>query len=86
VLPAQALVPKPAALSWPQAAGLMITGVTGWHALTVTGVSEADTLTRMAQGGSLRVFVSQTFPLADAAGAHRASQAGHTTGKIALIS
>jgi NADPH:quinone reductase len=210
VLPAQALVPKPPALSWPQAAGLMVGGVTGWHALTVTALSEADTvlihggaggvgvmavqlarargaqvvataspghhdflrelgavpvtygpgladrvraaapggvdaaldlvgtdeavdvslelvadrdriatiaafargfaeglrvlggapgadrgtqirdaarleLARMAQDGSLRVFVSQTFPLADAAGAHRASQAGHTTGKIALI-
>jgi NADPH:quinone reductase len=210
VLPGQALVSKPAALDWPQAAGLMVGGVTGWHALTVTEVGEGDTvlihagaggvgvmavqlararqaqvvataspghhdflrelgavpvtygpgladrvraaapdgidaaldlvgtdeavdvslelvsdrariatiaafargfaeglkvlggapgadpgtqiraaarleLTRMAQDGSLRVIVSQTFPLAAAADAHRASMAGHTTGKIALI-
>jgi len=42
-------------------------------------------LTRMAQEGTLRVLVSQTFPLAEAAQAHRAIMAGHTTGKIALI-
>jgi NADPH2:quinone reductase len=210
VLPGQVLVPKPAALDWPQAAGLMVGGVTGWHALTVTAVGEGDTvlihggaggvgvmavqlararqaqvvataspghhdflrelgavpvtygpgladrvraaapdgidaaldlvgtdeavdvslelvgdrariatiaafargfaeglkvlggasgadpgtqirdaarleLTRMAQDGSLRVFVSQTFPLAAAADAHRAGMTGHATGKIALI-
>jgi NADPH:quinone reductase-like Zn-dependent oxidoreductase len=210
VLPGAALVPKPAALDWPQAAGLMVGGVTSWHALTVTDVGEGDTvlihggaggigvmavqlarargaqvvatasaghhdflrelgavpvtygpgladrvrgaapdgidaaldlagtdeavdvslelvadrarittiaafargfaeglqvlggapgadpgtqirdaarleLTRMAQDGSLRVVVSQTFPLAEAAAAHRAGLTGHTTGKIALI-
>ena len=31
VAPAAALVPKPAALDWAQAAGLMLTGVTAWH-------------------------------------------------------
>ncbi len=205
-----ALVPKPAALSWPQAAGLMVAGVTSWHALTATDVGPGETvlihgaaggigllavqlararnaqvvatasernhdflrelgaipvtygpgladrvraaapggvdaaldligtdeavdvslelvasrariativafgrgfaegikvlggappadpgteirdaarleLARMAQDGTLRVFVSQTFPLAQAADAHRAGLTGHTTGKIALI-
>jgi NADPH:quinone reductase len=42
-------------------------------------------LARLAGEGKLRVVVSQTFPLADAAAAHRAVLDGHTTGKIALI-
>jgi len=42
-------------------------------------------LARYAQDGRLKVFVTQTFPLADAAAAHHAIMTGHTTGKIALI-
>jgi NADPH2:quinone reductase len=52
VVPAQALVPKPAALDWAQASGLMLTGVTAWHALAVTEVHEGDTvLIHGASGG-----------------------------------
>jgi hypothetical protein len=40
VVPAAALVPKPAVLDWAQAAGLMVTGVTAWHLLAATGVHE----------------------------------------------
>jgi NADPH:quinone reductase-like Zn-dependent oxidoreductase len=42
-------------------------------------------LAKLAAQGSLRVFVSQTFPLEAAADAHRAISTGHTEGKIALI-
>ena len=42
-------------------------------------------LVKLAQDGKLKVLVSQTFPLAEAAAAHRAIIDGHTTGKIALI-
>lgn len=42
-------------------------------------------LARLAQENKLRVLVSQTFPLADAADAHRALMTGHTAGKMALI-
>ena len=42
-------------------------------------------LARLAQEGKLRVFVSQTFPLAEVAQAHRTIMEGHTQGKIALI-
>jgi NADPH2:quinone reductase len=42
-------------------------------------------LAKLAAQGSLRVFVSQTFPLTEAGDAHRAISAGHTEGKIALI-
>ena len=211
VVSAAALVPRPAALDWAQAACLMVTGVTAWHLLAATGVHEDDTvlihggaggvglmalqlaagrraipvvtaspakhgflrdlgalpvaygpglagrvraaapggvdaaldlvgtdealdvslelvadrariatiagfargfqagikvlgsapgadaghqirdaarleLTRLAQERALRVFVTQTFPLAGAADAHRAVMGGHTTGKVVLIS
>jgi NADPH:quinone reductase-like Zn-dependent oxidoreductase len=210
VVPGRSLVPRPASLDWAQAAGLMVTGATAWHALVAAGVGEGDTvlihggaggvgimavqlaasrgaivlatasparhellrelgaipveygtglagrireaapqgidaaldlvgtdeavdvslelvrdrsrivtiaafgraggagikaigggpgadpgtairnaarleLARLAGEGKLRVLVSQTFPLPDAAAAHRAIMAGHTTGKIALI-
>ena len=42
-------------------------------------------LARLAGGGALRVFIDQTFPLAQAADAHRAISGGHAQGKIALI-
>lgn len=42
-------------------------------------------LAKLAAAGTLRVFVSQTFPLTAAADAHRAISAGHAQGKIALI-
>lgn len=42
-------------------------------------------LARLAGEGRLQVFVTQTFPLADAAAAHEAIMTGHATGKIVLI-
>jgi NADPH2:quinone reductase len=42
-------------------------------------------LARLAGDGSLTVHVTQTFPLAGAAAAHRAIRSGHTAGKIILI-
>ncbi len=42
-------------------------------------------LARLAGEGSLTVHVTRTFPLAQAAAAHRAIMAGHTAGKIILI-
>ncbi len=50
VAPAAALVPKPAALDWAQAAGLMLTGVTAWHALAATYVHAGDTV--LIHGGA----------------------------------
>lgn len=42
-------------------------------------------LARLAGTGELRVLVAATYPLDDAADAHRQIATGHTTGKIALI-
>ena len=50
VVPAQAVIPKPGTLDWPQAAGLMLTGVTAWHLLAATDVAAADTV--LVHGGS----------------------------------
>jgi NADPH:quinone reductase-like Zn-dependent oxidoreductase len=42
-------------------------------------------LARLAGSGVLRVFVDDTFPLAEAAAAHRRIATGHATGKLALL-
>jgi NADPH:quinone reductase len=52
VVPAKSLVPKPAVLDWAEAAGLMLTGATAWHALAATAVGQGDTvLVHGAAGG-----------------------------------
>lgn len=52
-----------------------------------TGIRNAarPELARLAGDGALTVHVTQTFPLAQAAAAHRAIMSGHTAGKIILI-
>jgi NADPH:quinone reductase-like Zn-dependent oxidoreductase len=67
VVPAQALVPKPATLDWAQAAGLMLAGVTAWHALTATGVDKGDTVLIHGAAGGVGVMAVQ---LAAARGAN----------------
>jgi len=42
-------------------------------------------LARLAGDGTLRVFVGSTYPLDDAAAAHRQILTGHTTGKLILL-
>jgi NADPH:quinone reductase len=42
-------------------------------------------LARLAGDGQIEVIVAATFPLANAADAHRAIMIGHTSGKIALV-
>jgi NADPH2:quinone reductase len=42
-------------------------------------------LARLAGAGDLRVLVAATYPLAEAADAHRQIATGHTTGKIVLL-
>jgi NADPH:quinone reductase-like Zn-dependent oxidoreductase len=44
VVPASAVVPKPAAMSWEAAAGLMLAGVTAVHALHVVHAAPGETL------------------------------------------
>ncbi|MCO8274401.1 NADP-dependent oxidoreductase [Actinoplanes sp. TRM 88003] len=42
-------------------------------------------LATMAGAGNLRVLIAATYPLTQAAEAHRAGQSGHTPGKLILI-
>jgi NADPH2:quinone reductase len=49
-LPAANVVHKPAQLPWAEAAGIMLTGATAVHTLTVVGVSAGDTV--LIHGGS----------------------------------
>ena len=77
IVPAQAVVPKPAALDWSQAACLMLAGVTAWHALAVTGIRAGDTVLIHGAAGGVGVMAVQ---LAIGLGANvvgTASQARH---------
>lgn len=52
VIPASSAVPKPANLSWPEAGGLLLTGVTAAHALAAVGRQPGETvLLHGAAGG-----------------------------------
>jgi NADPH:quinone reductase len=59
VTPAQALVPKPHALGWPEAGGLMLAGATAWHALAATSVSSGDTVLVHGASGGVGLMVVQ---------------------------
>jgi NADPH:quinone reductase len=78
VTSAQALVPKPAALDWAQAAGLMLTGATAWHALAATGVQAGDTVLIHAAAGGVGVMAVQLAVARGAAVVATASPARHS--------
>jgi NADPH2:quinone reductase len=54
-----AITPKPASLGWPEAAGLMLVGVTAVHALTVTNVHEGDTVLLHGAAGGVGLVAVQ---------------------------
>jgi NADPH:quinone reductase-like Zn-dependent oxidoreductase len=59
VVPVSALTPKPAELSWEQAAGLMLTGVTAVHALTAADVGAGETVLIHAAAGGVGLMAVQ---------------------------
>jgi NADPH:quinone reductase-like Zn-dependent oxidoreductase len=59
VSPVQSLLPKPASLDWPQAAGLMVGGVAAWHCLTATGVGPGDTVLVHGAAGGVGIMAVQ---------------------------
>lgn len=67
VVPAADLVPKPAAMGWEEAGGLMLTGATAVHALTSARVEVGDTVLVHGAAGGVGLMVVQ---LAKALGAH----------------
>jgi len=77
VVPAGALVPKPAALGWAQAGGLMLTGVTAWHALAATDVHEGDTVLIHGAAGGVGLIAVQLAAARGASVVATASPARH---------
>jgi NADPH:quinone reductase len=54
-----ALTPKPPTLNWPQAAGLMLTGVTAWHCLVAADVTQGDTVLMHGAAGGVGIMAIQ---------------------------
>jgi NADPH:quinone reductase-like Zn-dependent oxidoreductase len=77
VVPASTIVPKPAAMSWVEAGGLMLAGATAMHALAATSVGAGETILVHAAAGGVGLMVVQ---VAVARGAHvvgTASEGNH---------
>jgi NADPH2:quinone reductase len=73
VVPAVAVVPKPARLGWVEAGGLMLAGTTAAHTLSATAVGAGDTLVVHGAAGGVGLMVVQ---LAIARGARVIGTAG----------
>ena len=56
---ASSLLPKPASMSWEKAGGLMVVGVTAFHAVTATHVGAGDTLLVHGASGGVGAMVVQ---------------------------
>ncbi|WP_405674621.1 NADP-dependent oxidoreductase [Streptomyces canus] len=59
VVPASSVVPKPAALSWEQAGGLMVTGVTAVHVLEAISLREKDSVLIHGAAGGVGLMAVQ---------------------------
>ena len=59
VAKASSCVPKPATLSWPEAAGLMLTGTAAAHLVHATGVADGDTVLLNGAAGGVGLFAAQ---------------------------
>jgi NADPH2:quinone reductase len=52
-------LPKPATLSWPEAAGLMLTGTAAAHLVHATAVAEGETVLLNGAAGGVGLFAAQ---------------------------
>ncbi|WBB58742.1 NADP-dependent oxidoreductase [Streptomyces sp. WMMC500] len=77
VVPASSVVPKPVALSWEQAAGLLAAGVTAVHALEAIGVDKGDTVLIHGAAGGVGLVAVQLAVARGVAVVATASQAKH---------
>jgi NADPH:quinone reductase-like Zn-dependent oxidoreductase len=71
------VVPKPAALSFEQASGLMATGATAFHALKAARVGPGDTLVIHGGSGGVGLMAVQLAVSAGARVIATASESGH---------
>jgi NADPH:quinone reductase len=77
VLPAQSLVPKPSALDWAEASGLLLTGATAWHCVVAAGVASGDTVLIHAGSGGVGAMAVQLAAGRGASVIATASRARH---------
>ena len=77
VVPASSVVPKPPTLSFEQASGMMLTGTTAVHALTVTRVGSGDTVVIHGASGGVGLMAVQLALEAGARVIGTASESGH---------
>lgn len=77
LVPAGAVLPKPATLDWNQAAGLMLTGVTATHALAATAVGARDTVLIHGGAGGVGIMAIQLAAGRGATVVATASPANH---------
>ncbi|MER8073409.1 NADP-dependent oxidoreductase [Streptomyces sp. NPDC094034] len=77
VVPASSVVPKPVALSWEQAGGLLAAGVTAVHALEAIGLSEGETVLIHGAAGGVGLVAVQLAVARGATVVATASQAKH---------
>jgi NADPH:quinone reductase len=59
IIPASSVVPKPSALSFEEAAGLMLVGTTAAHALVAVGVTSGETLVLHGASGGVGLLTIQ---------------------------
>lgn len=76
-VPAADVVPKPAGLPWPEAAGLLLAGVTAVHALEVTNVGDGDVVLVHGAAGAVGQAVIQLAALRGARVIGTASARNH---------
>jgi NADPH2:quinone reductase len=77
VVPASIVVPRPKNLTWEQAGGLLLTGVTAVHALTAAGVGTGDTVLVHGAAGGVGLMAVQLASLLGAKVIGTASERNH---------
>jgi NADPH:quinone reductase len=77
VVPSSSVVPKPSTLSFEEAAGLLVTGSTAVHALTVTAVGSGDTVIVHGASGGVGLMAVQLAVNAGARVIGTARESGH---------
>jgi NADPH:quinone reductase len=77
VAPASSVVPKPQVMSFEQASGLMLTGVTAYHAVTRARVNKGDTVLVHGGAGGVGMMAVQLAVDLGARVIGTASESGH---------
>jgi NADPH2:quinone reductase len=77
LVPASAVVPKPPAMGWEAAGGLMLAGATAMHAIVATGVGAGETVLVHAAAGGVGLMAVQIAVARGARVIATASEANH---------